>query len=219
MYGTQNPFEEEEAPRAPPRPARSGGDDEARQPLMSAQPSQPSYLRHSQNLSSGAPAAAPPVPQKDQAAAADMLDRRARELDARERALSRREAEARQLEEDARRAAADAPGPDPRAPNWPPCFPKKLVYQDFEVDIPVEVRPRVKMSYYHVLGLFHSDSKNTKTHTFFTLFFFTHQTHVFKHILARQLWKHLNSWQTTKKTANKQRRGFCSCSTWCVGWR
>lgn len=143
MYGTQNPFEEEEA----------------RQPLMTGQPSQPSYLRRSQNLSAAAPAAAaapPPVPQKDQAAAADMLDRRARELDARERELSRREAEARQMEEDARRTAAEAgtgSAPDPRAPNWPPCFPKKLVYQDFEVDIPAEVRPRVRMSYYHVLGL------------------------------------------------------------------
>jgi len=95
-----------------------------------------------------AAAAPPPVPKKDSAATADMLDRRARELDERERELNAREAHARQLE-----ANIQEGGVNPRAPNWPPCLPKKWVYQDFEVDIPEAVRSRVKLTYYHMFAI------------------------------------------------------------------
>jgi len=76
-----------------------------------------------------------------------MLNRRAEELDARERALNAREANSRV------EALAEEVPPDPRAPNWPPCFPKKLVFQDFELDIPLAVRSRVRMTYYHLFAV------------------------------------------------------------------
>jgi len=111
-------------------------------------------LRNTQNFENEPPPippkpanVAPPVPRKDNAAAADMLDRRARELDARERELNAREAQLEAGE------AAQANQPDPRAPNWPPCLPKKFVYQNFELDIPESVRSRVKMTYYHMFAV------------------------------------------------------------------
>jgi len=73
-----------------------------------------------------------------------MLDRRAKELDERERLLQERE---KQLEENAGAAT------NPREPNWPPCLPKKFVYQNFEEDIPEEVRSRVKLTYYHMFAV------------------------------------------------------------------
>jgi len=77
-----------------------------------------------------------------------MLDRRARELDERERQLQAREKNAKMLEE-----GQEPKEEDPRAPNWPPFLPKKWVYQNFELDIPVEVRSRVKMTYYHMFAV------------------------------------------------------------------
>ena len=159
----------------------------------------PSYLRHTTNFSAGetaatttasassaaaqkrktmgpsylraqpAPAAdePPPVPKKDQAATADMLERRAKELEQRERELEERERRARKRETDALLASEGAN--DPRAPNWPPCLPKKFLYQDFEVDIPAEVRSRVKLTYYHTFGLLllhflsHAETATTAT--------------------------------------------------------
>ena len=137
----------------------------------SSTPSGPSYLsrRKSQNLESAnntppprpakpadvAPArppkpavVAPAVPRKDATQVAEMNARRAEELDERERELNAREAALKRLEANPGGAAAD-----PRAPNWPPCLPKKWVYQNFELDIPESVRSRVKMTYYHMFGL------------------------------------------------------------------
>ena len=120
---TSNPFNE--APPGPPK-----------KPL-------PSYLRNSQQYaaasepepSNQAPPAlppkpapsqappplppkpanvAPPVPKKDYAVTADMLDRRERDLDERERQLIAREARARQLEEDAEKAANPRPAGKPK---------------------------------------------------------------------------------------------------------
>jgi len=140
-----NPFEE--AP--PPRPAKPATDD-ARTPLMSSTNSGPSYLQRKSQSYQGTPEA-PPVPARSTAAQADMLDRRAKELDERERQLLERERHAKEIEENAGNGAAAEP--DPRAPNWPPCLPKKWVYQNFEEDIPVEVRSRVKMTYYHMFAI------------------------------------------------------------------
>jgi len=124
----------------------------------------PSYLRKSQNLESQNQATPPPrppkpadvpppVPKKDNAATADMLERRARELDERERELNAREArEARAKQLEANQPHA-APAADPRAPNWPPFLPKKLVYQNFELDIPDALRSRVKLTYYHMFAV------------------------------------------------------------------
>jgi len=145
MYG--NPFEEEAAP--PPRPPPPSKDDD-RTPLMASRPtsSGPSYLaRKSTSYQGSAASVPPPVPARDDAAKADMLARRAKELDERERQLNLREKNAKELEENAQKQE------DPRAPNWPPCLPKKFVYQDFEVDIPQEVRARVKMTYYHMFAV------------------------------------------------------------------
>jgi len=144
-----NPFNE-----APPVPDRATQHEEARQPLVPP-PNKPlpSYLRNSQQYQSDAPPPVPPkpsnvpppVPKKDSAATADMLDRRARELDERERQLNAREAHARELEAAAEKAA------NPRPNNWPPFLPKKMQFchQNFEVDIPIALRSRVKMAYYH----------------------------------------------------------------------
>lgn len=92
----------------------------------------------------------------------DMNDysRRMAELEERERAVAERE---RQVAEEQRRAdrkmetaqkALEAQADEARhAPNWPPCFPRKLVYQNFEEEIPPTIRTRVEMAYWHSLGL------------------------------------------------------------------
>ena len=92
----------------------------------------------------------------------DMNDysRRMAELEERERAVAERE---RQVAEEQQRAdrkmetaqkALEAQADEARhAPNWPPCFPRKLVYQNFEEEIPPTIRTRVEMAYWHSLGL------------------------------------------------------------------
>ena len=97
MYGYQ--FEEEAAP--PPRPPPPSKDDD-RTPLMASRPtsSGPSYLaRKSTSYQGSAASVPPPVPARDDAAKADMLARRAKELDERERQLNLREKNAKELEE------------------------------------------------------------------------------------------------------------------------
>jgi len=149
MYAT-NPFEESNPPPVPARPK-----DDDRTPLMSSAQKtspMPSYLRKSQSYQAqeSTPAGPPPVPARSAEATQDMLNRRAKELDERERQLNAREKNAKQLEENSGNAPEEV---DPRAPNWPPFLPKKWVYQNFELDIPAEVRPRVKMTYYHMFAI------------------------------------------------------------------
>jgi len=101
------------------------------------------------------PAAAPPPrPPKSSmsttSATIDMGDyeRRLADLEARERAVEERE---RRVQAQSQAQAAAAPSDKPE-PNWPPCLPKKVVYQNFSEEIPDIVRLRVRMVYYHFLA-------------------------------------------------------------------
>jgi len=107
---------------------------------------------------------APPRPPKPEspvvtttsATAIDMSDyeRRLADLEARERAVAERERkvaqEQRQADEKIKQAATAMENTKP-APNWPPCLPKKIVYMDFQAEIPDILRTRCRMAYIHFL--------------------------------------------------------------------
>ena len=126
-------------------------------------------------------------------------NRRLAELEERERAVAERE---RQVAEEQRSAdkkmetaqkALEAQADEARhAPNWPPCFPKKLVYQNFEEEIPPTIRTRVEMAYWHTMGLFF----------FHTFPFCPLHKKGFKHTHAHDCVFFL------KKQTHKQQRGF-----------
>ena len=87
-------------------------------------------------------------------------ERRLADLEARERAVEERERKvaqdqtrADQKMQQADQALANGGAGSKPAPNWPPCLPKKIVYQNFSEEIPDIVRTRVRLAYYHFLGL------------------------------------------------------------------
>jgi len=93
------------------------------------------------------------------ATALDIADyeRRLADLEARERAVEERERKVAQdqAQADMKLKAANnaaAGQPNKPEPNWPPCFPKKIVYQNFSEEIPDCVRMRVRFCYWHFLG-------------------------------------------------------------------
>jgi len=101
------------------------------------------------------PPARPPKPDATTSTSSvtiDMADyeRRLADLEARERAVEERERKAAynqsQAEQKMQQAAKAMENSKP-APNWPPCFPRKLVYQNFTEEIPAVVRLRVRMVY------------------------------------------------------------------------
>jgi len=85
-------------------------------------------------------------------------ERRLADLEARERAVEERERKvaqdqtrADQKMQQANQALANGGAGSKPAPNWPPCLPKKIVYQNFSEEIPDIVRTRVRLAYYHFL--------------------------------------------------------------------
>ena len=99
-----------------------------------------------------------PVMTTSSATTIDMSDyeRRLADLEARERAVAERERKVaqdqRQADEKMQQAATAMQNSKP-APNWPPCLPKKIVYMDFQAEIPDILRTRCRMAYIHFLGL------------------------------------------------------------------
>jgi len=81
-------------------------------------------------------------------------ERRLADLEARERAVEERERKVAhdqsQVDQKMQQAAQAMQNSKP-APNWPPCFPKKVVYQNFSEEIPAVVRLRVRMAYIRFL--------------------------------------------------------------------
>jgi len=161
-YGSMddNPFADAPAPSSPSR--ASTGPSYLR-PSSTSYPSSSSSSLLDDATSSQPSGAPPPRPSEsskksalqDQRSAA--LDAREADLDAREAALAAAEAEAdrnlHSAQEAQKKAAASV---NPRKPNWPPCFPRKLVYINFEEDIPEILRVRVELVFYHLyvtLGL------------------------------------------------------------------
>ena len=81
----------------------------------------------------------PPLQPQQHPSVQSQQEARAKELDAKERALEERE-----------RRLANAE----RAPNWPALLPYKVVYQDFDQDIPSNtLRSKVQYVYYDTVGL------------------------------------------------------------------
>jgi len=106
------------------------------------------------------PPARPPKPESTTSSSSTVIDmaeyeRRLADLEARERAVEERERRVAYEQNQAdqkMKAAQQAMANSKPAPNWPPCFPRKLVYQNFTEEIPPIVRTRVRMVYFHFLG-------------------------------------------------------------------
>jgi len=81
-------------------------------------------------------------------------ERRLADLEARERAVAERERKVAhdQSAADQKMQQAMSGKPSKPEPNWPPCLPKKIVYQNFSEEIPDVVRTRVRMAYWHFLA-------------------------------------------------------------------
>jgi len=83
-------------------------------------------------------------------------ERRLAELERRERAVEERERKVAQDKNQADLKMQQAnkvleSGSRKPEPNWPPCLPKKVVYQNFTEEIPDVMRTRVRMVYIHFL--------------------------------------------------------------------
>jgi len=79
------------------------------------------------------------------------LERREREVAERERKAAHDQNQADQKMQAAAKAM-EGNGSNKPEPNWPPCLPKKVVYQNFKEEIPDIVRTRVRMAYIHFLA-------------------------------------------------------------------
>jgi len=108
------------------------------------------------------PPARPPKPEAatttttTSSVAIDMAEyeRRLADLEARERAVEERERKAaydqNQADMKMQQAAKAMENRKPE-PNWPPCLPKKIIYQNFTEEIPAGIRLRVRMAYIRFL--------------------------------------------------------------------
>lgn len=90
------------------------------------------------------------------------LEERERQVAQRERDVEERERRAERKMQTAQEALDEQAEMRRHAPNWPPCLPKKLIYQNFEEEIPTVLRARVEVVYWHTMGLLLA---HTHTHT------------------------------------------------------